>query len=253
MQDGEEILDIVHLTPDDLAKNQEKRLSPAQVRFLKKKQLLWGIGTLTLFLLSVALITTLAIKSTRPDFAGHGELIFAVPVMLIWLWLLRESPVRWRQTYQDIQADAVARVEGQVQCETVGNIGLVQIPHFMVHIAEFRFSVDRQIYFQFKNREHYRVFYAPQSRILLGGVQTRSISQKTRNRENKTKELIEHLTPQEQELLHQIALGHSNKEIAFNLSLSPNTIKMYTSKLYRKLGVRRRTEAVARARELKLL
>lgn len=253
MQEGEEILDIVHLAPDDLAKNQEKRLSPAQMRFLRKKLLLWGIGALTLFLLSMALITILVIKSTRPEFASHGELIFAIPVGLIWLWLLRDSPVRWRQIYQDIQAGSVARIEGQVQCEMIGNIGLVQVPHFIVRIAEFRFSVDRQTYFQFKNREHYRVFYAPQSRILLGGVQTRSISQKTGSRENKTEELIEHLTPQEQELLQQIALGRSNKEIALNFSLSPNTIKMYTSKLYRKLGVRRRTEAIARARELNLL
>ncbi|GEM_PF-1996793 len=253
MQDGEEILDIVHLTPDDLAKNLEKRLSLAQVRFLRKKLFLLGIGTLTLFLLSMALITILVIKSTRPDFASHGELIFAIPVGLIWLWILRDNPARWRKTHQDILAGAVARVEGQVQCETVGNIGLVQIPHFIVRIADNRFSVDRQIYFQFKNREYYRVFYAPQSRILLGGKQTRPISQKNESRENKTKELIEHLTPQEQELLQQIALGRSNKEIALNLSLSPNTIKMYTSRLYRKLGVRRRTEAIARARELELL
>jgi DNA-binding CsgD family transcriptional regulator len=253
MQDGEKILDIVHLTPDDLVKNQEKRLSPAQVRFLKKKQLLWGIGTLTLFLLSVALITTLVIKSTRPDFAGHGELMFAIPVGLIWLWILRDSPVRWRQSYQDLQAGAVARIEGQVQCETVGNIGLVQMPHFIVRIAGFRFSVDRQIYFQFKNREYYMVYYTPQSRILLGGIQTRPISQKTESRENKTKELIEQITHQEQELLRQIALGHSNKEIALYLSLSPNTVKMYTSRLYRKLSVHSRTEAIARARKLKLL
>lgn len=253
MQDGEEILDIVNLTPDDLVKNQEERLSLVQVRFLRKKLLLWGIGTLTLFLLSVALITTLVIKSTRPDFASHGELIFAIPVGLIWLWILRDNPVRWRQTYQDIQAGAVARIEGQVQCETVGNIGLVQIPHFIVRIADFRFSVDRQIYFQFKNREYYGVFYAPQSRILLGGVQTRPSIQQTESRENKTKEITGHLTHQEQELLKQIALGRSNKEIALYLSLSPNTVKMYTSRLYRKLSVHSRTEAVARARELELL
>jgi hypothetical protein len=154
MQYGEEILDIVHLTPEDLAKNQEKQLSSAQVRFVKKKLLLWGIGTFTLLLLSVALITTLAIKLTRPGFASHGELILVFPVGLIWLWILRDSPVRWKQTYKDIQAGMVAKIEGQVQCETSGNIGLIQIPHYVVHIAEFRFSVDRQIYFQFKNREY---------------------------------------------------------------------------------------------------
>lgn len=223
------------------------------MRFLRKKLLLWGIGALILFLLSMALISILVIKSTRPEFASNGELIFAIPVGLIWLWLLHDSPVRCRQIYQDIQTGAVARIEGQVQCETTGNIGLVQVPHFIVRIAEFRFSVDRQIYFQFKNREYYRIFYAPRSRILLGGVQTHPISQKNESMENKTEELIEHLTPHEQELLQQIALGRSNKEIALHFSLSPNTVKMYISRLYRKLSVHSRTEAVARARELKLL
>jgi ATP/maltotriose-dependent transcriptional regulator MalT len=50
-----------------------------------------------------------------------------------------------------------------------------------------------------------------------------------------------------------VAAGHSNKEIAARLALSPNTVKMYNSVIYEKLGVRRRTEAVARARALGLL
>jgi DNA-binding NarL/FixJ family response regulator len=96
--------------------------------------------------------------------------------------------------------------------------------------------------------EYYKVFYTPRSKIFLGSIQIRPIDKK-----HTAKELIAHLTNQEQELLQQIALGRSNKEIAYSLSLSPNTIKMYTSRLYRKLGVRRRTEAIARARELELL
>ena len=65
--------------------------------------------------------------------------------------------------------------------------------------------------------------------------------------------LVEPLTAQERAIVQLIAQGLSNKEIAAHLALSPNTIKMYTSQVYRKLGVRRRTEAVARARELQLL
>ena len=41
--------------------------------------------------------------------------------------------------------------------------------------------------------------------------------------------------------------------IAAQLHLSVNTVKMYASQLYGKLGASRRTEAVARARELDLL
>ena len=43
------------------------------------------------------------------------------------------------------------------------------------------------------------------------------------------------------------------RTVARTLSLSVNTIKMYASQIYRKLGVQRRTEAVAYARRVGLL
>jgi LuxR family maltose regulon positive regulatory protein len=55
------------------------------------------------------------------------------------------------------------------------------------------------------------------------------------------------------EILRLIAAGYANKEIAQELHLSVNTVKMYASQIYRKLEVERRTEAVARGRELGLL
>jgi LuxR family maltose regulon positive regulatory protein len=53
--------------------------------------------------------------------------------------------------------------------------------------------------------------------------------------------------------LELIAAGLSNQEIADRLYLSVPTVKMYASQLYRKLNVRRRTEAVRRARQVGLL
>ena len=50
-----------------------------------------------------------------------------------------------------------------------------------------------------------------------------------------------------------MAAGLSNREIADELYLSVNTVKVYASRLYSKLGVHRRGEAVARAQELDLL
>lgn len=57
------------------------------------------------------------------------------------------------------------------------------------------------------------------------------------------------LTEREIEILRLIALGYSNQKIADRLYLSINTIKTHTANLYDKLGVRSRTEAVARATE----
>jgi ATP/maltotriose-dependent transcriptional regulator MalT len=54
-------------------------------------------------------------------------------------------------------------------------------------------------------------------------------------------------------VLREIAAGHSNKEIAARLHVSPNTVKTHVARLFEKLGVRRRTEALRKARELGLV
>lgn len=61
------------------------------------------------------------------------------------------------------------------------------------------------------------------------------------------------ISPRELEVLRELAAGHSSKDIARRLSVSPNTVKTHVSRLFEKLGARRRTEAVQRARELGLL
>lgn len=58
------------------------------------------------------------------------------------------------------------------------------------------------------------------------------------------------LSERELEVLHELAAGRSNKEIAARLDVSPNTIKTHVARLFEKLGARRRTEAILRAREL---
>jgi LuxR family maltose regulon positive regulatory protein len=68
-----------------------------------------------------------------------------------------------------------------------------------------------------------------------------------------TPSLVEKLTRREIEVLQLIGQGYSNREIAAELVLSPNTVKRHTSNLYGKLGVNSRTQAIARARELNWL
>lgn len=61
------------------------------------------------------------------------------------------------------------------------------------------------------------------------------------------------ISARELEVLNEIAAGRSTKEIAATLSVSPNTIKTHTARLFEKLGARRRTEAILKARELGLV
>ncbi|MGH2535778.1 MAG: LuxR C-terminal-related transcriptional regulator [Candidatus Promineifilaceae bacterium] len=71
-------------------------------------------------------------------------------------------------------------------------------------------------------------------------------------REPATKALPEPLTERENEVLRLIAAGLTNREVAQQLVVSPETVKKHTSSIYAKLGVSSRTAAAARARELKL-
>jgi LuxR family maltose regulon positive regulatory protein len=65
--------------------------------------------------------------------------------------------------------------------------------------------------------------------------------------------LVEPLSPRELEVLGLIAQGLSNREISERLFLALATVKGHNRRIYGKLQVQRRTEAVARARELGLL
>jgi DNA-binding CsgD family transcriptional regulator len=58
------------------------------------------------------------------------------------------------------------------------------------------------------------------------------------------------ISPRELTILHELAAGRSNKEIAANLNVSPNTVKTHVARVYEKLEAKRRTDAIKKAREL---
>lgn len=68
-----------------------------------------------------------------------------------------------------------------------------------------------------------------------------------------SKLLVEPLSERECEVLRLLVDGLSNQQIAGRLYLSVRTIKFHTGNIYSKLGVKRRTEAIAQARILGLL
>lgn len=60
------------------------------------------------------------------------------------------------------------------------------------------------------------------------------------------------LTPRQLEILREVAMGHTDKQIARKLSLSPRTVEMHVANALLALQCRTRAEAVRRATELKL-
>jgi len=61
------------------------------------------------------------------------------------------------------------------------------------------------------------------------------------------------ITPRELEVLALIALGMSNREIAEKLFVSENTVKTHSSRVFDKLGAKRRTQAVQLGKEFGLI
>jgi ATP/maltotriose-dependent transcriptional regulator MalT len=61
------------------------------------------------------------------------------------------------------------------------------------------------------------------------------------------------ITPRELEILGLIAGGLSNREIAARLFVSENTVKTHSSRVFDKLGAKRRTQAVQLGKEFGLI
>lgn len=68
-----------------------------------------------------------------------------------------------------------------------------------------------------------------------------------------TVELIEPLTNRENEVMHLLASGLTNKDIAQRLGISDHTVKFHVNGILGKLGVETRTEAVVQAAKLGLV
>jgi DNA-binding CsgD family transcriptional regulator len=61
------------------------------------------------------------------------------------------------------------------------------------------------------------------------------------------------LSPREVEILDALASGQSNKELARRFGISPNTVKTHVGRIYDKLDVQRRVQAIEKARLLAMI
>jgi DNA-binding NarL/FixJ family response regulator len=86
---------------------------------------------------------------------------------------------------------------------------------------------------------------------LLDPTITARVLNRLRSHSNEDPRLAR-LTPQERRILHLIADGMTNRQIAREMHLAEKTIKNYVSNLLNKLGMERRTEAAVFATKLEL-
>ena len=90
----------------------------------------------------------------------------------------------------------------------------------------------------------------PKEIVVIKEVPAAAVEPFVRN-ESSRKELG--ITQREHEILGLIAGGLSNREIAGRLFVSENTVKTHSSRLFEKMSVNRRTQAVQKGRELGLI
>lgn len=72
-----------------------------------------------------------------------------------------------------------------------------------------------------------------------------------RHKEGEDRDPLESLTIREEQILREVSIGLTNKEIAMKLELSEKTIKHYMSGVLHKLSARNRVEAIVASRRLK--
>ena len=87
--------------------------------------------------------------------------------------------------------------------------------------------------------------------VHLDAAVARLLAQRMRTRRDT--EPVEPLTPREKEVLSQLARGASNKEIAYELSITERTARTHVSNILGKLGLASRTQAALWAVEHKLV
>jgi DNA-binding CsgD family transcriptional regulator len=173
---------------------------------------------------------------------------FLIPLCLFWRLLLRKSPSKVDAITHDLHEQKTAFIDANVRYDFSLSPGLIRFTNYHLIVSSMRFRMDKDTLFQFKNQEQYRVYFAPHSGIFLGAM-----SLDNQASLSPPSELLALFSEQEIEIIRLIADGLSNKEIAAALHFSVNTIKVYNSQIYEKLGVSRRTEAVAHARDIGLL
>lgn len=228
---------------------------------LRKRRVAWSLGVLALVLITVAFVLLVYLKVRDLSFANQGQLLFVFPVALYWFWLLRQAPQRWQQLNHALQEGRVAHVTGPLQVDFHIGFGIFQSIQYYVYIGEYRFRVSQSIFRRVRPGANYDVYYVAQLGWFLGahlreegveradGMFAAGLVGEGAGQNG----MASTLTMREREVLSLLASGLTSQEMAVHLSLSVNSIEMYTRQLYRKLGVTRRKEALMRAREMAML
>lgn len=189
-----------------------------------------------------------AVLSTQPDFAIVGEV---------------ESGAQALQLVAQLQPDILLLDLEMPQGDGVATLQQLTQSGAPVRVIIFTaFDTDDRIVEAVRaGAKGYLLKGAPRAELFNairvvhngGSLLQPVIASKLIGRLTQPEQLPEPLTQREQEVLTLIAQGLPNKEIAERLVITERTVKFHASAILGKLGATNRTEAVALARQQKLL
>lgn len=231
--------ELVNLSQKDIELNLKQELSSEQIQRLELYRLKAGLRLGGLIASIIILIASFWM-----------QFYVALPVLLFWMWILRSSPQNFHAINKDLKQKSISFIRTNIHTDIHYGMGIIQIPHYSIITDTQHFELEKSLWLKFRNHKYYQLYFASQSGVFLGAI---LMSQPDEVEVNPPQEILAQFNERQLEILALIGDGLSNKEIAQNLHLSVNTIKMYASQIYEILYVNRRTEAVAKARELGIL
>jgi DNA-binding CsgD family transcriptional regulator len=201
-------------------------------------------------------------EAMQPDPIGYGT--WLVPELaeaasrtadrevLDWVleWLSERTRVVSSGWASGIEARVLALVTDGEAAESLYRESIAHLSDTRVRLELARTHL---LYGEWLRRERRRIDARKQLRIALDAFSSMGVEAFARRAERELLATGEHarkrtvetrgqLTPQEVQISHLLAEGHTNREIAAQLFISPSTVEYHLRKVFRKLGVKTRVE-----------
>ncbi len=153
----EVLMAALEYTDDDLAANQSGAWSAGQVVALQQRRTRQARNLVVMCALVIALASFVALAWP----------LAALPMLLLTLLFIGIATLNGGRAIRRMTRDlgaGVAEVEGRIELDarSAENGG-----EYFVQVDMCKFKVRREAFFAFKNRDPYRLYYAPHSHVLL--------------------------------------------------------------------------------------
>lgn len=153
----EVLMAALEYTEDDLAANQSGALSAGQVVALQQRRTRQARNLVVMCALVIALASFVALAWP----------LAALPMLLLTLLFIGIATLNGGRAIRRMTRDlgaGVADVEGRIELDarSAENGG-----EYYVQLDACKFKVRREAFFAFKNRDPYRIYYAPHSQLIL--------------------------------------------------------------------------------------